>query len=369
MRIKNAKVFLNGQFVDGGIEFEETITAAGADITDGEDAQGCYIIPGLIDVHTHGALSQDASDGIPEGLTTMSRHYAKEGVTSWLPTTMTLKEHTLKDAVEVIRDFARPADGAKVAGIHLEGPFLCYAKRGAQAAENLHAPDIGMFHRLNEASGNLVKLITVAPEEPGALDFIREVSPICAVSVGHTVADYDTAMAAFEAGATHVTHLYNGMPSLHHRQPSVIAAASDAGAFVELITDGLHIHPAVIRLTHRLFGEKLVLISDSLRCAGMPDGEYDLGGQSITVKDGKATLTGSDTLAGSSIHLMEGLRRAVSYGVPLEAAVTAATLAPAKAIRMADTIGSLDVGKCADFVVLDHDLNVKAVYIDGQRVR
>jgi len=368
MRIKNAKIFLNDQFVDGGIEFERTITAAGADITDGEDAQGCYIIPGLIDVHTHGALAQDASDGIPEGLTTMSRHYAREGVTSWLPTTMTLKEHTLKDAVDVIRDFVRPADGAKVAGIHLEGPFLCYAKRGAQAAENLHTPDIEMFHRLNEASGNLVKLITVAPEEPGALDFIREVSRICTVSLGHTTADYDTAMAAFEAGASHATHLYNGMPSLHHREPSIIGAAVAAGATVELITDGLHIHPAVVYLTHKLFGEKMVLISDSLRCAGMPDGEYDLGGQSITVKAGKATLTGSDTLAGSSIHLMEGLRRAVSYGVPLEAAVTAATLAPAKAIRMDDTLGSLDVGKCADFVVLDHDLNVKAVYIDGENI-
>ena len=369
MRIKNAKVFLNGRFVDGGIEFDEKIIAAGAAVTDGEDAEGCYIIPGLIDVHTHAALGEDASDGNAEGMVTLSRYYASEGVTSWLPTTMTLKEHTLKDAVEVIRDFRRPADGAKVAGIHLEGPFLCYSKRGAQAAENLHAPDIEMFHRLNEASGNLVKLITVAPEEPGALDFIREVSKVCTVSVGHTTADYDTAMAAFEAGASHATHLYNGMPSLHHREPGVIAAASDAGATVELITDGLHIHPAVVRLTHRLFGEKLVLISDSLRCAGMPDGEYDLGGQSITVKDGKATLTGTDTLAGSSIHLMEGLRRAVSFGLPLEAAVTAATLAPAKAIRMADTIGSLETGKCADFVLLDQDLNVKAVYIDGARVR
>ena len=368
MRIKNAKVFLNGQFVDGGIDFDEKIHAVGCDVLDGEDAQGCYLIPGLVDVHTHGAMSEDASDGIAEGLPVMSRYYAKEGVTSWLPTTMTLKEPVLAVAMKAIAAFERPEDGAKVAGIHLEGPFLCYSKRGAQAAGNLHAPDAAMFHRLNEASGNQVKLITVAPEEPGALDFIREVSSVCAVSLGHTTADYDTAMAAYEAGATHATHLFNGMPSLHHREPGVIAAASDAGATVELITDGLHIHPAVIRLTHKLFGDKLVLVSDSLRCAGMPDGDYELGGQPITMKNGKATLTGTDTLAGSSIHLMDGLRRAVSYGVPLEAAVTAATLAPAKAIRMDDQIGSLDVGKYADFVLLDQELNVKAVYINGKNV-
>ena len=368
MRISNAKIFVHGAFVDGGIEFDEKIRAVGADVTGGEDLQGCYVIPGLIDVHTHGAMGEDASDALAAGMPAMSRYYAAQGVTSWLPTTMTLKEHTLKAAVETIREFRRPADGAKAVGIHLEGPFLCYAKRGAQAAENLHAPDAAMFHRLNEASGGMVKLITVAPEEEGALDFIREVSAVCTVSVGHTTADYDTAMAAFEAGASHATHLYNGMPGLHHREPGVIAAALDAGATVELITDGLHIHPAVVRLTHKLYGEQLVLVSDSLRCAGMPDGDYELGGQPITVKEGKATLTGTDKLAGSSVHMMDGLRRAVSFGVPLEAAVTAATAAPARAIRMADSIGTLDVGKWADLVVLDEALQVKKVYINGRAV-
>ena len=368
MRISNAKVFLDGRFVDGGIDFDEKIHSVGAEVTGGEDAGGCYIIPGLIDVHTHGAMGEDASDGLPEGLPAMSRYYAREGVTSWCPTTMTLKEPTLAKAMEVIRNFERPDDGAKVAGIHLEGPFLRYAKRGAQAADNLHAPDAEMFHRLNEASGHQVRLSTVAPEEEGALDFIREVSQVCTVSLGHTTADYDTAMAAYAAGASHATHLYNGMPSLLHREPGVIAAAADAGATVELITDGLHIHPAVVRLTHKMFGDKLVLVSDSLRCAGMPDGDYELGGQPITVKDGKATLTGTTTLAGSSIHLMDGLRRSVSFGVPLEAAVTAATLAPAKAIRMENSIGSLDEGKWADLVILDQDLRVKAVYINGRPV-
>lgn len=371
MRITNAKVFWKGAFVQGGLEFDDKIITAGAHVTGPSDldAQGDYVIPGLIDIHTHAAMGEDASDGIPEGMPVLSRYYAAGGVTSWCPTTMTLKEPVLTQAMHVIRDFVpqRPENGAKVAGVNLEGPFLCYAKRGAQAAENLHAPDADMFKRLNEASGGLVRLVTVAPEEPGALEFIREVSKLATVSIGHTTADYDTTMAAYEAGASHATHLFNGMPSLLHRDPGVIAAASDAGATVELITDGLHIHPSVIRLTHRLFGEKLVLISDSLRCAGMPDGDYTLGGQPITMKNGKATLTGTDTLAGSSIHLMDGLRRAVSFGVPLEAAVTAATLAPARAIGLDHEIGSIEPGKCADLVVLDRDLNLKAVYIDGKR--
>ena len=370
MVIGNAKLFLDGKFQDGSITFENgVITAIGpADAPADVDAGGKYLLPGFVDVHTHGAMGEDFSDGKADGLPVMSRHYAAHGVTSFLATTMTLKEDVLTPAMHTIRDFQRPADGAKCAGIHLEGPFLSYAKRGAQAAENLHKPDAALFHRLNQASGGQVRLVTVAPEEEGAMEFIQEVSKVCTVSVGHTNADYDTAMAAYKAGATHATHLYNGMPSLLHREPGVIAAALESGATVELITDGEHIHPAVVRLTHQLFGEKLVLISDSLRCAGMPDGDYELGGQPITMTNGRATLTGTNTLAGSSIHLMEGLRRAVSFGVPLESAVTAATLTPAKAIRMDHEIGSLEAGKWADFVVLDQQLNVKSVYIDGKKV-
>ena len=368
MKITNARIFLNGAFTDGGIDFGETVTAVGPEISGGLDARGCYLIPGLVDVHTHAAVGEDASDSSADGMVKMSRYYAAQGVTSWCPTTMTLKEPELTKAMHTIRGFVRPADGAKVAGINLEGPFLSLKKCGAQNPDNLHAPDAAMFHRLNDASGGLVRLVTVAPEEPGAIEFIRDVSRTCTVSVGHTTADYDTAMAAYEAGAGHATHLFNAMPPLGHREPGVVAAALDAGATVELITDGLHIHPAVIRLVHRLFGEKLALISDSLRCAGMPDGDYELGGQPITMKDGRATLTGTDTLAGSSIHLMDGLRRAVRFGVPLEAAVTAATLTPARVIGRDGEIGSLAVGKRADMVLLDAELNVRAVWVDGAPV-
>ncbi len=365
MVIQNAKVFVGKSFVDAGIQFDRTITAVGkVDAPADLDAAGGYVIPGLVDIHTHGAVGEDFSDGKSEGLQPLADYYAAHGVTSYLATTMTLKEEVLTPAMHAIRDF-RPSGGAKCAGIHLEGPFLSYAKRGAQAAENLHKPDAALFHRLNEASGGQVKLVTVACEEEGALPFIQEVSRTCAVSLGHTTADYDTAMAGFQAGASHATHLYNGMPSFLHRAPGVIGAAFDAGASVELICDGLHIHPAVIRATYQLFGEKLNLISDSLRCAGMPDGDYELGGQPIVVKGGKATLL-DGTLAGSSISMLDAVRNVVRFGLPLEAAVYAATSAPALAAKL--DVGVIEAGRAADLLVLDKDLNLKAVFVDGRRL-
>lgn len=367
MLLKNGMIFQpDGTFAPGDMEFGETITQVGwidkqADI----NATDKYIIPGLLDIHTHGALQEDASDGSIEGLEKMSRYYARNGVTSWCPTTMTLKEETLTPAMHAIRDFQ--TKGARCLGIHLEGPFLCYDKRGAQAAENLHAPDAAMFHRLNEASGNQIRLVTVACEEPGAMEFIDEISQICTVSLGHTIADYDTAMEAYRRGASHTTHLFNGMNPLHHRKPGVIGAAYDSGATVELICDGLHIHPSVIRMMFQLYGDKLTLISDSLRCAGMPDGQYELGGQPIIMKNGKATLMDETTLAGSSISVLKAVQNVVSFGIPLEKAVAAATIVPARAIRVDDKVGSLEPGKLADFLILDNDLNLEAVYIGGKK--
>ena len=365
MLIKNGKVLFGRTFTDADLSFDRTIKAIGrlegpADL----DAAGGYVIPGLVDIHTHGAVGEDFSDGKPQGLQPLADYYAAHGVTSYLATTMTLKEEVLTPAMHAVRDF-KPGGGAKCAGVHLEGPFLSFAKRGAQAAENLHKPDAALFHRLNEASGGQVRLVTVACEEEGAIPFIREVSQVCTVSLGHTSADYDTAMAGFQAGASHATHLYNGMPSLLHRAPGVIGAAFDAGASVELIRDGLHIHPAVIRATYQMFGDKLNLISDSLRCAGMPDGDYELGGQPIVVKDHKATLL-DGTLAGSSISLLDAVRNVVRFGLPLAEAVYAASAAPAQAVGL--DAGVIAHGKAADLVVLDRDLNLKAVFVDGQRV-
>ncbi len=370
MIIGNANVFVDGKFRKASVAIDgDKISCIGAPEAPCDvDAEGMYLVPGFVDIHTHGAVNEDFSDGKAEGITKMSRYYAQNGVTSFLATTMTLKEEDLLPAMTAIRDFTRPADGAKCAGIHLEGPFLSYAKRGAQAAENLHRPDAAMFHRLNKASGNNVRLVTVAPEEPGALEFIGEVSQVCTVSLGHTTADYDTAMTAFAAGATHATHLFNGMPAFLHRAPGVVGAAFDSGATVELICDGLHIHPAVIRVAQQLFGEKLVAISDSLRCAGMPDGQYELGGQPIEMKNGKATLLGSDTLAGSSTNLLQEVRNLVSFGMELETAITAVTEAPAKAIGLHQQIGRIAPGYAADFLLLTPELKLSAAYIQGKRI-
>lgn len=369
MIIGNAKVYTDGSFRAASVRIEGgKIAAVGAPDTPFDvDARGNYLVPGFVDIHTHGAMNGDFSDGISSDLPKMSRYYLKNGVTSFLATTMTLKEQTLMPAMAAIGDFERPADGAKCAGIHLEGPFLSYSKRGAQAAENLHAPDAAMFHRLNAASGGKVRLVTVAPEEPGALEFIREISPICAVSLGHTAADYDTAMAAYRAGASHATHLFNGMPAFAHRAPGVVGAAFDSGATAELICDGLHIHPALLRSAHRMFGRNFVAVSDSLRCAGMPDGRYELGGQPIEMKGGKATLLGSDTLAGSSSNLLEEVKNLVSFGICLEDAIYAVTAAPAKAARLKD-IGAIEAGKQADLLLLSPELEIISTYLNGQKI-
>lgn len=363
MRIINARLFQNGRFQTGSISFTDVIT--GFEPGEGWDAGGAYVVPGFIDIHTHGAMGEDFSDGRAEALPVLSRYYAAHGVTSFCFTTMTLKEPELMAAMDSVRSFHRPGDGARCAGVHMEGPFLSYAKRGAQAPENLREPDLDLFRRANDRSGGQVRLITVAPEVPGALEFIREAAGVCTVSLGHTAADYDTAMAAFQAGASHATHLFNAMPPFLHREPGVVGAALLSGATVELICDGLHIHPAVIMAVHRMFGQKLCIISDSLRCAGLGDGEYELTGHPVVVKDGRATLS-DGTLAGSSTNLLDEVRNVVSYGMPLEAALTAVTETPARAIGRFGEIGSLEPGKRADLLVLNGDLSLRAVLIDGR---
>lgn len=378
MYIKNGQVFLpDGHFEKADILCGKYIDAVDGGASDdrfliknnefrGEeilDASGKYVIPGLVDIHTHGAVNADASDGDAAGLRNMSRYYAQKGVTSWCPTTMTLPEEELLAAMRAVRDFE--SDGAQCVGVHLEGPFVSYEKRGAQNAAYLQKPDIEELKKLNDACGGMVRMITIAPEEDENLKFTREASRICTVSLGHSVADYEQAMAAFEAGASHVTHMYNGMNGLHHRKPGIIGAAFDAGATVELICDGFHIHPSVVRLSAALFGNHLTLISDSMRCAGMPEGEYSLGGQPVWLKAGKATLK-DGTLAGSSIHLMDGILNAVKFGVPLEQAVRAATLTPAESIGMEDEIGCIQKGARADLLILDEELHLEKVIIGGR---
>lgn len=373
MKIYNARVFMDGKFTYGGVEFDDKIISCGQDITmkgvdkSDIDCKGDYLIPGLIDIHSHGAMNQDVSDAKEESMSILGRYYASRGVTSWCPATMTLSQEALRRAFKVISDYERPVDCARVAGINMEGPFLSYSKRGSQSEEFLHAPDVSMFERLYEVSRGLIKLVTVAPEEPGSILFIKEVSGLCTVSLGHTAADYDTAMAAYEAGASHTTHLFNAMPPLMHRAPGVIGAAFDSKATVELICDGFHIHPSVVRLSWAAFKDRITLVSDSLSCAGMPEGEYTLGGTAVIYKGGRALVKGTDTIAASAIHLMDAVTRAVSFGIPLEKVLIASTIVPARIIKMDDRIGSISPGKYADLVIIDRELNVKAVYIGGKK--
>lgn len=375
MRIKNGLVFdLDKGFVERELYTNKTLIAenSGDDIT--VDASDCYVIPGLVDVHFHGAVGEDFSDATPEGLQKMADFELSEGVTYICPAGMTLLEDQLtKICKNVAAHRAKNPKGAEVVGAHLEGPFLSMAKKGAQNGDFLHAPDIDMLRRLQEAAEGCVKLVTVAPEEPNGIEFVREaVKDGITVSIGHTTANYDIASEAYRAGASQATHLYNGMPPLHHREPGVIGAAFDAPhARAELICDGIHIHEAVVRATFQLFTPKrMVLISDSLRATGMPDGIYPFGGQEIEVHGNRATIAGHpETLAGSVTSLMGCVRKAVEFGIPLADAVRAASYNPAQAIKIDDRAGSLDIGKEASIVLLNkEDLSVRTIIFKGESV-
>lgn len=375
MRITGGQVFdLNHGFVSRDLCTNGKLIATASDDGSTLDAAGCYVIPGLVDVHFHGCVGEDFSDATPDGLQKIADYELSQGVTYLCPAGMTLPEDQLTAICRnTAAHRAKHSGGAEVVGVHLEGPFLCTAKKGAQNADYLHDPDIPMLKRLQDAAEGCVRLVTVAPEQPGAMEFIQAaVNMGITVSVGHTVADYDTAKAAFEAGASHATHLYNGMPGLHHRLPAVIGAAYEVPSVQpELICDGVHIHGAVVRLTFGLFGaERMVLISDSLRATGMPDGEYPFGGQMIEVHGNRATILGHpETLAGSVTSLMGCLRQAVAFGIPLADAVRACTYNPAQSIGIDGRAGSLDVGKEASIVLLDQkDLAIKGIVFQGQQV-
>lgn len=338
------------------------------------DASGCYVIPGLVDVHFHGCVGEDFSDATPEGLQIMADFELSEGVTYICPAGMTLGEDQLTAICRNAAEHRKHSKGgAEVVGLHLEGPFLSAAKKGAQNGDFLHDPDVPMLMRLQEAAEGCVRLVTVAPEQPGGMEFVRAASEAgITVSVGHTTADYETASEAFSNGATHATHLYNGMPPFTHRAPGVIGAAFDhPGTRVELICDGIHIHPSVVRATFQMFGaQRMILISDSLRATGMPDGRYPFGGQEIEVHGNRATIADHpETLAGSVTSLMGCLRQAVAFGIPLADAVRAVSYNPACAIGIDDRAGSLDVGKDASMVLLNQeDLSIRAILFKGEQV-
>lgn len=338
---------------------EETVT----------DACGSYVIPGLTDIHFHGCMGRDCCDGTTEAFRTIAEYELRQGVTSITPATMTMSEEVLSQICQAARDFSCP-DGADFCGLYMEGPFISLEKKGAQNAAYIHRADTAMLKRLQDISGGCIRTVVVAPETEGAMEFIRQNSGTINISLAHTTADYETAREAFSLGASQLTHTYNAMPPLTHRAPGPIgAAAEQEHCMAELICDGVHIHPSVVRATFKLFGDdRIILISDSMRAAGMEDGSYDLGGQTVKVSGNLAVLE-DGTIAGSVTNLMDCLRTAVKdMGIPLESAVKCAAANPVKAIGLWKDYGSLTPGKYANLALLDETLALKQVIHRGVSV-
>lgn len=365
----NGYVFSEQGFFKGGFAVENgCFTRVFAGDEKGVDLQGAYVLPGLVDIHIHGAMGADFSDGDAEGLLRMGRYLAGEGVTSFVPTSMTLPYEVLEQACRTAREIhqAQPAGRAHIAGVRLEGPFFSEKKRGAQNPAYLKSPEYAAFERLREASGGLVRIIDVAGELPGAVDFAGRASREAVVSLGHTDCTYEEACAFMEAGATHLTHLFNAMPGIHHRTPGPIAAGSEReNVTAECIGDGRHVHPAVLRLAYKLFPNRLCLISDGLRCMGMPEGAYTLGGQEIFLRDGLARLK-DGTIAGAAISLYTCLQRVLSFGIDHVQAVASATVLPARVLGLEEEIGSIRPGARADFLLCNETLCKQQVFLQGE---
>lgn len=330
------------------------------------DFSGCTVIPGFIDIHTHGCAGADTMDATEESLRTMSECQASHGVTSFCPTTMTLPYEELAAALTAAKAYMGREAGAYIQGINMEGPYISMEKKGAQNPDYVRKPDIEEFQRLSALCP--IKLVDVAPETEGAYDFADRASAVCTVSQAHTAATYAQAQEGFRHGFTHATHLYNAMTAMTTREAGVVGAVlENSGVTAELICDGFHISPPVLRVTFQALGkDRACVVSDSMKAAGLPDGDYDLGGQAVYVRGGKALLK-DGTIAASTSNIHEEFKNLIAFGIPFETALRACTINPARAIRADDTTGSIKVGKYADLVVLDRDHEIRAVFVKGAR--
>lgn len=375
MILKNAKVWLGESFHQLDIRIDQgRIAEIGENLVgQGQDLSGKMLLPGLVDVHSHGCIGYDFSTATVDEMQKMCRHYAERGVTSVLATTMTNPLSTIRTAMKNVRTIMEEQQkgtggAAHVLGVNMEGPFLGVDKKGAHDPQYLLPPDESLFEELYALSGNKIRLTDIDPTLPGGLNFIRKYHDRTKISLAHTSCDYELAQEAVKAGATEVTHLFNAMDGLHHRRPGLIGAVSDFPLYAEIICDGIHVHPSVIRMMFRLTPQQMLLISDSMCAAGLSDGEYELGGLQVFVKDGHANLQ-DGTIAGSTITVYDGLVNALKFGVPLEIAVASATSIPADAIGCGDIAGKIAVGRSADLLIMEEDISLSQVYCEGKRIR
>lgn len=397
MLLKNGKVFLKGEFAKADIRItdgviEEILLRDASEVAalrllkkmkvgktglkarKGEKTVNCAgkkIIPGLIDIHTHGCMGSDFTKSDSDADAVMCDYYAKNGVTSVAATIMTDDPDTMEQGCKEIKKLMKAQKdgtaprGARIVGINMEGPFLSRQKKGAHDPKYLLSPSGEFFDRMNKASGGVIKVVTVAPELEGADEFINAYKDKVHISLGHSACTYDQAIAGFDAGADHVTHVFNAMNGLGHREPGLVAASSDRPVFVELICDGLHVDPSVVRIAFRFYGGRVVIISDSIAPSGLPDGEYTAGGLKVT-KCGQEIRLSDGTLAGSGITVYEGMKRAISFGVNENEAILAVTLNPAKSLGLDKQAGVIAKGRRADLVVCSEDYTEREVFVAGE---
>ncbi|MCL2163985.1 MAG: N-acetylglucosamine-6-phosphate deacetylase [Oscillospiraceae bacterium] len=367
--IINGRIILKDRLLHGQtIVFNEKITdfcksaPAGAEVI---DAKGACISPGLIDLHIHGSVGEEVTDGNKDGIRKIARELVKYGVTGWLPTTMTVSREKIIAAFEAIRSLMRePVDGAgaTILGANMEGPFVSAKKKGAQDERYIIPPEFKMIKEY----ADVIKIFTIAPEMDTDFSVIKAAREIgITVAMGHSNADYETAIGAVIAGAQHITHLFNGMSALGHREPGLVGAAFTSDVTAELIADTIHVHKCLFELIYQIKKDKLVLITDCVMAGGLPDGVYKLGGQKITVKNKECRLDDGG-LAGSVLTLNKAVKNMVdNTSASLYDIVACASLTPANVIGLASRKGSLEIGKDADIVIFDGDIEVKKTIIGG----